>query len=248
MLVMKNLVRELTIKTVSSRKASKKTLSTQHFLEIAEVHDGTVVLKDGSLRAVLLVSSINFALKSDDEQEAIIQGYMSFLNSIDFPLQVVVQSRQLNIAGYLDKLAALEREQTNELLKMQTAEYRQFIRELVELGQIMNKRFYVVVPYQPGADGKKPFFARLRELLRPASILRLGEERYLNQRHELMQRVDHVVSGLNSLSLEARLLDTQTLVELYYGTYNPENARLAPLADLGQMQMDDTAFHSTPSV
>ncbi|MFA7286136.1 MAG: hypothetical protein WC052_00520 [Patescibacteria group bacterium] len=233
---------------MAKRKANKATLSTQRFLEIAEVHDDTVVLKDGSLRAVLLVSSINFALKSDDEQEAIIQGYMSFLNSIDFSLQVVMQSRQLNIAGYLDKLTAIEREQTNELLKMQTGEYRQFIRELVELGQIMNKRFYVVVPYQPGSDSQKPFFARLREVLRPASILRLSEDRYLRHRHELMQRVDHVTSGLNSLSLEVRMLDTQTLVELYYGTYNPESARLAPLVDLHDLQVDDTAFRSTPSL
>src|SRR6185295_14391513 len=106
-----------------ARKAGNSTKSTQRFLEIAEVKEDVVVMKDGTLRVVLLVSSINFALKSEDEQTAIIQGYMSFLNSLDFPLQVVIQSRRLNIQGYLDKLVELEKTQTNDLLRMQTAEY-----------------------------------------------------------------------------------------------------------------------------
>src|SRR3989344_8648294 len=99
-----------------ARKAKRTTKSTQRFLEIAEIKEDVVILKDGTLRTVLLVSSINFALKSDDEQTAIIQSYMSFLNSLDFPLQIVVQSRKLNIAKYLDKLGHLEKEQTNDLL------------------------------------------------------------------------------------------------------------------------------------
>ncbi|MFA5954835.1 MAG: hypothetical protein WC817_04870 [Patescibacteria group bacterium] len=222
------------------RTANKTTISTQHFLEIAEIREDVVILKDGTLRAVLLVSSVNFALKSDDEQQAIIQGYMSFLNSIDFSLQIVVQSRRLNIAGYLDHLIEVEKQQTNELLRMQTAQYRQFIRELVELGEIMNKRFYVVVPYNPGADQKKTFLKRLGETLRPISIIHLSQERFRRNRHELMQRVDHVASGLNSLSLEAVMLDTQSLVELYYSTYNPELTKLTPLVDLGELQIDSS--------
>lgn len=224
-----------------SRKANASTKSTQRFLEIGEIKEDTVVLKDGTLRCVLLVSSINFALKSDDEQTAIIHGYMSFLNSLDFPLQIVIQSRKLNIAKYLDKLASLEKEQTNDLLKMQTAEYRQYISELVELGEIMNKRFYVVVPYDPLSDTQKGFFKRLQEALRPTILLKLSQERFRRHRHELMQRVEHIISGLNSLSLEVAVLDTQSLIELYYNTYNPELASLAPLVETGKLQVEEGA-------
>lgn len=220
------------------KKATSSTPSTQRFLDIAEVREDTVILKDGTMRMVMLVSSVNFALKSDDEQTAIIQGYISFLNSIDFTLQIVVQSRKLNIQGYLDKLAAIEKTQTNDLLRMQVNQYRQFIGELVELGEIMNKRFYVVVPYDPISDTKRNFFARLKSALTPTSIVKLSEDRFKKQRHELMQRVDHVMSGLNSMGLEAVVLDTQSLIELYYNTYNPVEADLAPLAEINELQLD----------
>jgi len=221
-----------------ARKATSSTKSTQRFLEIAEIREDVVVLKDGTLRVVLLVSSINFALKSDDEQTAIIQGYMSFLNSLDFPLQIIIQSRKLNIANYLNKLGGLEKEQTNDLLKMQTAEYRQYISELVELGEIMNKRFYVVVPYDPLSDRQKGFFKRFQEALRPTIVVKLSQERFRRHRHELMQRVEHVISGLNSMSLEVAVLDTQSLIELYYNTYNPELAGLTPLVDMDKLQVE----------
>jgi hypothetical protein len=182
---------------------------------------------------------VNFALKSEDEQTAIIQGYQSFLNSLDFPLQIVIQSRQLNIQSYLDKLTEIEKNQTNDLLKMQTGEYKQFIRELVELGEIMGKRFYVVVPYDPTSDKQKGFSARAKELLSPTTIIRLSQERFRQRRHELMQRVEHVIGGLNSLSLEVAVLDTQSLIELYYNTYNPEISSLAPLTDINNLQLED---------
>src|SRR6185369_7237601 len=123
----------------------------------------------------------------------IIQGYQSFLNSLDFPLQIVIQSRQLNIQTYLDKLGELEKTQTNDLLRMQTTEYKQFIRELVELGEIMGKRFYVVVQYDPTSDKQKGFMSRAKEVLRPTSIIRLTQDRFRQRRHELMQRVEHVI-------------------------------------------------------
>lgn len=222
----------------TEKKATNSTPSTQRFLDIAEVREDTVILKDGTMRMVLLVSSVNFALKSDDEQTAIIQGYISFLNSIDFTLQVVVQSRKLNIQGYLDKLADIEKTQTNDLLRMQVNQYRQFIGELVELGEIMNKRFFVVVPYDPVSDTKRNFFSRLKSAITPSSIVKLSEDRFKKQRHELLQRVDHVISGLNSMGLEAVVLDTQSLIELYYNTYNPVEADLAPLAKMEELQID----------
>lgn len=222
----------------TEKKATSSTPSTQRFLDIAEVREDTVILKDGTMRMVMLVSSVNFALKSDEEQTAIIQGYISFLNSIDFTLQIVVQSRKLNIQGYLDKLSAIEKTQTNDLLRMQVNQYRQFIGELVELGEIMNKRFYVVVPYDPVSDTKRNFFSRLQSALTPTSIVKINETRFNKQRHELLQRVDHVMSGLNSMGLEAVVLDTQSLIELYYNTYNPIEGDLAPLADINDLQVD----------
>src|SRR3989338_4007256 len=111
-----------------AQKVTKTKLpATQTYLPIAEIKDGTVLLKDGTLRSVLLVSSLNFALKSEDEQNAIISAYVGFLNSIDFPIQIVVQSRRLQIKPYLERLIKMELEQTNELLRIQTADYRSFV-------------------------------------------------------------------------------------------------------------------------
>src|SRR3989339_2036177 len=147
---------------------NKISSSTQEYLDIAEIKEDTVIMRDGTLRSVILVSSINFALKSEDEQNAIIAAYVGFLNNIDFPLQIVIQSRELNIDNYLNFLRQKEKEQTNELLKLQTAEYLQYVNELISLGKIMNKRFYMVVPYNPLSDKQKGFFSKLLDSLRPA--------------------------------------------------------------------------------
>jgi type IV secretory pathway VirB4 component len=152
---------------------NKITISTQQYLNIAEIKDDTVVLKDGTLRAVLLVSSINFALKSEEEQNAVIDSYIRFLNNISFTLQIVIQSRELDIDNYLNYLKDREKEQTNKLLKIQTADYIDYIKELTSLGKIMNKRFYLVVPYDPMTDKHKGFFNSVKEALRPASIIKL---------------------------------------------------------------------------
>jgi hypothetical protein len=121
------------------------SVSTQQYLDILEIRDDTVILKNGSVLAVLLVSSINFALKSTEEQEAVIGAYVSFLNTIDYPLQIVIQSRRLDIDTYLDTLKTVEKQQQNELLKMQIKDYRQFVGELVQIADIMTKRFYMTV-------------------------------------------------------------------------------------------------------
>jgi len=101
-------------------------LSSQQFLEFDQIKNGIIILKDKTLRAVLMVSSLNFSLKSEEEQSAIIYQFQSFLNSLDFQCQIVVQSRKTNITGYFDGLKKLEKNQKNELLKLQTSEYRKF--------------------------------------------------------------------------------------------------------------------------
>jgi type IV secretory pathway VirB4 component len=200
---------------------SKPAASTQQYLDIAEIREDIVVLKDGTLRAVLLVSSINFSLKSEDEQNAIIQGYVSFLNSLESPLQIVIQSRKLNIDDYLNRLGEQEKTQTNELLRTQIADYRTFIKELVELGEIMQKKFIVVVPHNPATNKRKGFFARMSEVLSPLVSARLREEQFRQRKKDLMVKVDSVRASLNSMSLTSAMLDTQSLIELYYGAYNP---------------------------
>lgn len=220
-------------------KKSKIEVSTQKHLDIVEIKNNTVVLKDGSLCAVLLSSSINFALKSEDEQNAIIQSYISFLNGLQHPLQIVMHSRKLDIEGYIKKLKQKAKEQTNELLKMQTNEYIQYISELVELGEIMTKNFYVVIPYNPVSDERKGFFKRLSELFTPAAKITLKEKRFKKYRKDLMQRVEHIKMGLTSMGLTAVTLDTQGLIELYYNIYNPTTASEQKLADLSKLKVEE---------
>lgn len=222
--------------------AKKPGVSAQRFLDIAEIRDGVVILKDGSLRSVLLVSSINFALKSVDEQNAIVQAYMQFLNSIDFPIQVIIQSRKMNIDAYLRQLSDSEKTLANELLKRQIRDYRDFIKQLVQLGDIMQKRFFIVIPYSPltatGQD-QKGFMQRIGALLSPASLIHLSEERFQKQRFDLGLRVNQIVSGLGSMSLTAVQLDTQGLIELYYTVYNPELYDTQRLVDVNKLQIED---------
>lgn len=222
----------------SKQKKGTGKPSTQAHLPIAEIKDGVIVLKDGTIRAVLMVSSINFALKSEDEQNAVISAYVGFLNSIDFPLQVVVQSRRLQIKPYLEMLMKAEREQTNDLLRTQTADYRAFVEELVDIGQIMTKRFYVIVPYDPLSNKKKSFWARFKEVIKPALTVRLKEERFEQRKRDLTLRVRQVMGGLQSIGLQVAQLDTQAVIELYYATYNPSTAFAEELTKMGDLQVE----------
>ncbi|MDP6571758.1 MAG: hypothetical protein QF747_02905 [Patescibacteria group bacterium] len=223
-----------------SKLAKKKTnTSTQQYLDIAEIRDDIVILKDGTLRSVLLASSINFALKSEDEQNALIQGYISMLNNLDFSLQIVIQSRRLNIDAYLESLKARKDEQTNELLRIQTAEYHDFVKELITIGDIMGKRFYVVIPYSPSKDTRKGFFSQLGAVITPAKVISLSEKIFLQYKDKLQSRVDKVVGSLGGIGITAVPLNTQSLIELYYGSYNPELAQTQKLPQAKKMKIDE---------
>ncbi len=212
--------------------------STQNYLDIAEIRDGVVLLRDGTLRGVILVSSVNFALKSEEEQTAMIQSYVSFLNYLDHPLQIVVQSRKLNIDKYLNELTEREKKQTNELLRMQTAEYHQFIKELIDLGDIMSKKFFIVVPYSPGADKAKSFTTRLSAIFSPLSVIRLKEKKFQELKQNLDKRLETVLSGLTGMGLTAVPLDTQALIELYYNSYNPEVAEQQKMSNVNELRLE----------
>ncbi len=217
-----------------------KIPSTQVYLDIAQIRDDIVVLKDGGLRAVILVSSINFALKSDEEQKATISSYVSFLNTLEYPIQIVIQSRPLSIEPYLKELGELEKGQTNELLRMQTKDYRNFVKELVDLAEIMTKRFYLVVSFDAVAAAMRPrgFLARAAGVFNPAKTVRIQEEEFARARKELMERVGHLTGGLAGIGLRSVQLSTQHLIELYYATYNPDLARVEALPEIGELKIE----------
>lgn len=221
-----------------NNKTQSSFSSTQQYLDIAEIKDNTIVMKDGTLRAVLLVSSINFALKSEDEQNAVINSYVRFLNNLSFTLQIVIQSRELDIDNYLDYLKGKEKEQVNKLLKVQTADYIEYIKELTSLGQIMNKRFFIVVPYDPLTDKHKSFFSSISEALKPATIIKLKEKLFVKYKDMLERRVESVAGGLESMGVAIARLDTQSLIELYYKTYNPETSKNQELVDLEKIRVE----------
>ena len=221
------------------KPATKQGPPTQRFLDIAEIREDSVVLKDGTLRSVLLVSSINFALKSEDEQNAIIQGYMSFLNSLEYPIQVVIHSRKMNVDSYITSLNDAERETKNDALRNQIGDYREFVRELVSLGEIMQKKFYLVIPYDPSTDKRKGFFKRLGESLSPARILKLKSKQFGERKQQLDRRVSIIQGALQSMSLISVRLDTQGLIELYYNVYNPDIFEAERLADLSKLRVEE---------
>ena len=223
-------------------KLANRTISTttQKYLDISEIRDNVIVMKDGTLRSIILVSSLNFALKSEDEQNAIISSYVSFLNNLDYPLQIVIQSREFKIDSYLATLEQKRKEQTNELLRVQTVEYLSYIKELISLGKIMNKRFYVVVSYNPLSNKQKSFFSRLMETFRPVTLLRLKDEKFERRRSALADRADTIAGGLQSLGLMSVVLDTQSIIELVYNSYNPETAQNEQLVDVKKLMAGST--------
>lgn len=203
--------------------------STQQFLEIDQIREGIVVLKNKALRSVLMVSSINFALKSEEEQNAIIYQFQNFLNSLDFSTQIVVQSRQLNITGYLDQIKDLEKKQANELLKEQTADYYEFIKGLVETGSIMNKSFFIVVPYtileSQGSATSAGIFNKPK-------IPNLSEETFQRCKSQLWQRMEFIALGLKRCGLKAMPLTTPELIELFWAIHHPKEAEIGYYPEL----------------
>ena len=199
-------------------------LPSQDILKIEEIRDGVMVLKDSSLRAVMMASSLNFSLKSADEQTAVIMQYQNFLNSLDFTLQFFLESRKLNIEPYLDTLKEAEAKQTNELLKIQITEYIEFIRTFVRAANIVSKNFYIVVPFTPA------LFTTPREGLKSvlgifgASAQKpktLPQDKFDEYKNQLWQRVDSVIQGLVRTGVRAVPLNTEELIELFYSLYNP---------------------------
>jgi type IV secretory pathway VirB4 component len=186
-------------------------LTTQQFLEIEDIKEGVLILKDKSLRGILAVSSINFELKSSKEQEATIFQFQNFLNSLDFFVQIYIHSRRLNLAGYLEKLKELEKKQTNTLLKIQTSSYIEFIKGLITQHLIMSKNCYLVVPFHPGISLK-------------GKTSSLSDEEFQRAKVQLWERMEFVAHGLRNCGLFCFPLNTQELIELFWAIYHPEES------------------------
>lgn len=203
---------------------SKQARSAQEFINIDSIRDGVVLMQDGGLRAVLMASSLNFALKSEDEQDAITFQYQNFLNSLDFSLQFVIHSRKLNILQYLDVLRDRIKEEPNELLKVQIEEYVDFVKSFVDLSNIVTKTFYVIIPFNPSFAAKGGFWKPFASLLKPPSASQKkmgGQNQFQEFKNQLFQRVDEVSLGLVRVGVRTVPLNTEELIELFYGLYNP---------------------------
>jgi len=206
-----------------TEKVTTSANATQSLVEIEEIKNGVVLLKNGGLRAVIMVGGINFELKSEQEQDIITAGYQDFLNALDFSLQMVIHSRKLNIDRYLSLMEATREKEENPLLQNQIDEYVQFIRGFVKENEIMTKNFFVVVPYDSFniKDAKRgisrflPFGSKKQSKTEKKESL---EQKTV----QLRQRIDQVVGGLERVGLRAVSLNDEELTELYYNVYNPQ--------------------------
>jgi hypothetical protein len=195
-----------------------KNASSQDFVAIRDIRDGIVILKTGQLCKVLLASSVNFALKSQDEQKAILFQFQNFLNTLDFSLQIYVQSRRLNVEPYLAMLASRQDDQDNDLMRIQLREYIEFIRTFVTQVDVMSKNFFVVIPYSPSKLNLGKSFT---SLLSQGRVNTQDDNTLEEQRLQIEQRQAVVEQGLNRIGVRTIALQTDELVELFYHTYNP---------------------------
>ena len=214
--------------------------STQNTLLIAELREGMAIMNDGSFRAVIACQSINFDLMSAREREGVEYSYQSFLNSLYFPIQILVRSQKVDIGPYLDRLAKIRRDQDNMLLGVLMDDYMNFIDALSQETNIMDKDFYVVVPYFSSGDlsslgnTSKGIFTAF---LKPAQqkTVTIDQGAYTKAKDEIGNRVNAVMSGLFQMGIKCQQLNTKQLGELYYNIYNPDTAVREPLGDFDNL-------------
>lgn len=215
---------------------AKNPNSTQSTLQLSEVRDNMVVMIDGTFRAVVACKSINFDLMSDREREGVEYSYQNFLNSLNFPIQILVRSQRVDIGPYLTQLIDIRRSQDNMLLGVLMDDYIGFIDALAQEANIMDKSFYIVIPYYPLGDGanlveqSKGFFGKLFGK-QANNVTRIDSATYQKAKDEIKNRIDVVQSGLFQLGVQSIQLDTKSLGELYYNFYNPDTAVHQPLGN-----------------
>lgn len=234
------------IKNAKSVRGAKHDAraATQLHLRIAEIRGDTVVLKNGGIRSILKVSSMNFNLKSEAEQNAIIYSYQSFLNALEFPVQIAVRSRKLDLDSYIEKLKELAEKQENKLLQQQTNEYADYVQRLIEYADIMEKEFYTVVPADParavGQNFIEKFWSRLHPADTAASITKRHRE-FAQLKKTLNQRTSVVAAGLENCGLKVERLQTPEIIALFYQIYNPLTARNEKIDSLAKTDIQTDA-------
>ncbi|MGF7229091.1 MAG: hypothetical protein ACQR33_03840 [Candidatus Saccharibacteria bacterium] len=219
--------------------------STQNTLQIAEIRDGIVIMSDGSFRSVVMVKSINFDLMSQGEQEAVEFSYQGFLNSLYFPIQIFIRSQKVDLQPYIAKLDKIRSEHDNMLLALLMEDYIGYIDQLGQQTNIMDKKFYVVIPYFPQVDVQKALTQSKNFVTGVISLFDSKEQHVVineddleKAKTELRNRVQAVLSGLLQSGIQGLPLDTQELIELYYDTYNPDTATRQQLKNFGQFDAD----------
>lgn len=199
-----------------------KGATTQQLVDVSEIKGDVVVLKNGSLRAIIEVSAINFELRSEDEQVALLQNFQQFLNSVDFPVQITISSRQMQIDDYL-KYVEEQATELDELLKIQSSEYARFVKELSGLANIMSKKFYITIPFfiyeNPQKVGLRQSIGGLFKATQTTG--KITDEQFGTYRNQILQRAELVFDSLVSLGLKTRMLKGDELIKVLYGFYNP---------------------------
>lgn len=230
--------------TVKQRKKSESE-NVQRYIPIAEIRNNTVILKSGGMRSVIKVEAINFNLKSETEQQGIIAGYGGLVNTLTFPIQVMIRSKRTNIDDYLNSLRSIAGTQTNALLQQQTLSYVSFIEKLLDLANIMQKEFYIVVPLDRNPR-KKTMFEKFFEWLNPDDSSVAATQRrkdFSEGNKQLTERTELVQSGLANIGLRSNRLTTEELIKLYYNVLNPKTSNEQRLPnDVSQLQTDNLSL------
>ncbi len=226
-------------------KTKNSPNSTQNTLQIAEVRDGIVIMNDGSYRCVVMVKSINFDLMSPQEQEAVEYSYQGFLNSLYFQIQIFIRSRKVDLRPYIDRLDKIRSEHDNMLLALLMEDYIAYMGALSQQTNIMDKNFYVVIPFFPFIEKQKPltqnknFLSGITKLFdKTDQHIVINEADLEAAKTELRNRVQAVLSGLQQCGIQGLPLDTQELIELYYDSYNPDTATRQKLKEFGNLTAD----------
>lgn len=214
--------------------------STQTTLLISELRDGMAIMKDGSFRAVVACQSINFDLMSETEREGVEYSYQNFLNSLNFTAQILIRSQRVDIGPYLNRLVEIRRNNDNMLLGILMDDYINFIDALSQEANIMDKSFFIVIPYYPSADFEKQLY-QTKNLLsviqrsKAQPVARIDRATYDKAKVEIDNRVDQVMSGLYQIGINSVRLNTKQLAELYYDYNNPDTAVREPLVDFTKL-------------
>ncbi len=233
--------------TTPPKKGKGNMQSTQAHLNFAEVRDGIVIMRDGSLRMIVMCSPTNYDLKSASEKDAIEFAYQGFLNGLHFPIQIIVQSRKIDLDSYLDDLEQKLADQTNPLLAGLMDDYIYNIRDLLNQVNIMDKRFYVIVPYFVAEAAKGNVFKELAGTVAPQGDVSQTSKQFQDRRAELIQRTNAVAQGLASIGVRAAVLRTQEVIELFYGSYNIDESEHQALGDTQEIVTPVTTRSGQPA-